>query len=871
MLGSLAKSLFGSPNDREVKKLASQVSAINDREAHYEGFSDDELRAETARLKELVASGTSLDDILLDAFALVREGAKRTLGQRHFDVQLMGGIVLHQGKIAEMKTGEGKTLVGTLAVFLNALSGKGVHVVTVNDYLASRDSGWMGQVYKFLGLSVGVIKGGLDDDERRAAYGCDITYGTNNEFGFDYLRDNLKFELASMVQRGHHYAIVDEVDSILIDEARTPLVISGPTETAAEQYVAVNQIVPHLVEADYEKDEKQRSVTLTEEGVEHIEELATQAGMMTQDTSLYDSANIGLLHHVTQSLRAHQLFAKDTHYMVRSGQVLIIDEFTGRAMEGRRFSDGLHQSLEAKEGLEIQSENQTLASVTYQNYFRLYEKLAGMTGTALTEAGEFSEIYKLEVVAIPTNKGVARIDYDDKVYRTSQERDEAVIMLIEECRERGQPILVGTVTIEKSESLAASLKKKKIPHKVLNARFHEAEAEIIAQAGVPGAVTIATNMAGRGTDIQLGGNLDMRLASEGDKISDKKRDAIIAEVSEMKEKALSAGGLYVIGTERHESRRIDNQLRGRTGRQGDPGASKFFLSLQDDLMRIFGSEKLEGMLSKLGLEEGEAITHAWINKAVEKAQSKVEAHNFEIRKQLLRFDDVMNDQRQVIFAQRRDIMEANEVHETVVDMRHDVVESIIDDAIPQGSFSDQWDADKFQAESAQYLGLNVPAKDWFGEDGIAEIELSDRLIAQSDKHMADKAMRFSPEVMRMAEKSLLLQVLDQQWKEHLLGLDQLRQGIGLRAYAQKDPLNEYKKEAFGMFEDMLERMRRMVTLALSHVEMRSPEEQQAAEQQEASAKAASAKAVPASAVKVGRNDACPCGSGKKYKHCHGAI
>ena len=871
MLGSLAKSLFGSPNDREVKKLASQVSAINDREAHYEGFSDDELRAETARLKELVASGTSLDDILLDAFALVREGAKRTLGQRHFDVQLMGGIVLHQGKIAEMKTGEGKTLVGTLAVFLNALSGKGVHVVTVNDYLASRDSGWMGQVYKFLGLSVGVIKGGLDDDERRAAYGCDITYGTNNEFGFDYLRDNLKFELASMVQRGHHYAIVDEVDSILIDEARTPLVISGPTETAAEQYVAVNQIVPHLVEADYEKDEKQRSVTLTEEGVEHIEELATQAGMMTQDTSLYDSANIGLLHHVTQSLRAHQLFAKDTHYMVRSGQVLIIDEFTGRAMEGRRFSDGLHQSLEAKEGLEIQSENQTLASVTYQNYFRLYEKLAGMTGTALTEAGEFSEIYKLEVVAIPTNKGVARIDYDDEVYRTSQERDEAVIMLIEECRERGQPILVGTVTIEKSESLAASLKKKKIPHKVLNARFHEAEAEIIAQAGVPGAVTIATNMAGRGTDIQLGGNLDMRLASEGDKLSDKKRDAIIAEVSEMKEKALSAGGLYVIGTERHESRRIDNQLRGRTGRQGDPGASKFFLSLQDDLMRIFGSEKLEGMLSKLGLEEGEAITHAWINKAVEKAQSKVEAHNFEIRKQLLRFDDVMNDQRQVIFAQRRDIMEANEVHETVVDMRHDVVESIIDDAIPQGSFSDQWDADKFQAESAQYLGLNVPAKDWFGEDGIAEIELSDRLIAQSDKHMADKAMRFSPEVMRMAEKSLLLQVLDQQWKEHLLGLDQLRQGIGLRAYAQKDPLNEYKKEAFGMFEDMLERMRRMVTLALSHVEMRSPEEQQAAEQQEASAKAASAKAVPASAVKVGRNDACPCGSGKKYKHCHGAI
>ena len=877
MLGSLAKSLFGSPNDREVKKLTSQVTAINNREAHYEAFSDDELRAETNRLKDLVANGTSLDDVLVDAFALVREGAKRTLGQRHFDVQLMGGIVLHQGKIAEMKTGEGKTLVGTLAVFLNALTAKGVHVVTVNDYLASRDSQWMGQIYEFLGLSVGVIQGGLDDETRRAAYGCDITYGTNNEFGFDYLRDNLKFELASMVQRDHHYAIVDEVDSILIDEARTPLVISGPTETAAEQYIAVNKLVPHLVESDYEKDEKQRTVTLTEDGVHHIEELAIANGMMAEGGSLYDSTNIGLLHHVTQALRAHALFAKDTHYMVKAGQVVIIDEFTGRAMDGRRFSDGLHQSLEAKEGLAIQSENQTLASVTYQNYFRLYEKLAGMTGTALTEAGEFSEIYKLEVVAIPTNRGVARIDHDDEVYRSSQERDDAVITLIEDCRERGQPILVGTVTIEKSESLSASLKKKKIPHQVLNARFHAEEAEIIAQAGVPGAVTIATNMAGRGTDIQLGGNLEMRLASEGDKLTDKKREAITADIEEQKQIALDAGGLYVIGTERHESRRIDNQLRGRTGRQGDPGASKFFLSLQDDLMRIFGSEKLEGMLSKLGLQEGEAITHVWINKAVEKAQSKVEAHNFEIRKQLLRFDDVMNDQRQVIFAQRRDIMEASDVNDTVTDMRHDVIESIIDDTIPQGSFVDQWDAEKFQAESAQFLALNIPAKEWFGEDGIAEIELSDRLVAQSDKHMAEKAVRFSPDVMRMAEKSLLLQVLDQQWKEHLLGLDQLRQGIGLRAYAQKDPLNEYKKEAFGMFEDMLERLRRTVTMALSHVELRSPEEQQeqVAAQQRAAQQAAQqpAKAVPQASAqqKVGRNDPCPCGSGKKYKHCHGAL
>ena len=865
MLGSIAKSFFGSPNDREVKKLQTLVQQINDREAHYEAFSDDELRGETARFQEAVANGTSLDDILVDAFSVVREGAKRTLGQRHFDVQMMGGIVLHQGKISEMKTGEGKTLVGTLAVYLNALTGKGVHVVTVNDYLATRDSGWMGQIYQFLGLSVGVIKGGISDEDRRAAYQCDITYGTNNEFGFDYLRDNLKFELKSMVQRGHHYAIVDEVDSILIDEARTPLVISGPTETAAEQYVAVNKLIPSLRDEDFEKDEKARSVTLTETGVEHIEELAGAAGMLVNG-SLYDSQNISLLHHITQALRAHKLFARDTHYMVRDGQVMLIDEFTGRAMDGRRFSDGLHQALEAKELLEIQAENQTLASVTYQNYFRLYEKLAGMTGTALTEAGEFSEIYKLEVVAIPTNKGVARIDHDDEVYRTSQERDDAVVELIESCRTNGQPVLVGTVTIEKSEALSASLKKRKIPHQVLNARFHEAEAEIIAQAGVPGAVTIATNMAGRGTDIQLGGNLEMRLAAEGDKLTDKKRDAITEEVATLKAQALEAGGLYVMGTERHESRRIDNQLRGRTGRQGDPGASKFFLSLQDDLMRIFGSEKLDGMLQKLGLDEGEAITHNWINKAVEKAQSKVEAHNFEIRKQLLRFDDVMNDQRQVIFAQRRDIMEAAEVRDTVTDMRHDVIESIIDEAIPQGSFVEQWDADKFKADCAQFLGLDIPASEWFNEDGIAEIELSDRLRETSDKYMAEKAVRFGPDVMRLAEKSLLLQVLDQQWKEHLLGLDQLRQGIGLRAYAQKDPLNEYKKEAFGMFEDMLERLRRTVTLALSHVEVRQPEAEPAAKP--AARPAAKPAAQP---TKVGRNEPCPCGSGKKFKHCHGAL
>ena len=870
MLSALAKSIFGDSNDRQVKKLQGQVAAINSKEAHFEAMSDDELRAQTDQLKSQIAQGSTLDDVLIDAFALVREAAKRTLGQRHFDVQLMGGIILHNGQISEMKTGEGKTLVATLPVFLNALTGKGVHVVTVNDYLASRDAGWMGQVYEFLGLSVGCIRGGLDDDDRRAAYACDITYGTNNEFGFDYLRDNLKFELASMVQRGHHFAIVDEVDSILIDEARTPLVISGPAETAADLYVAVDKVVPSLNEADYELDEKARSVTLTEDGVINAEVALREAGLMGEG-SIYDAANVSLLHHITQALRAHKLFGKDTHYMIRDGQIVIIDEFTGRAMEGRRFSDGLHQALEAKEAVQIQSENQTLASVTYQNYFRLYEKLAGMTGTALTEAGEFSEIYKLEVVAVPTNRGVQRIDHDDEVYRTSDERDEAVIQLIEDCRERGQPILVGTVTIDKSESLSKTLKKKKIPHQVLNARFHAEEAEIIAQAGVPSAVTIATNMAGRGTDIQLGGNLEMRLAAEGDKISDKKRDEIIADVEAKKAIALAAGGLYVVGTERHESRRIDNQLRGRTGRQGDPGASKFFLSLQDDLMRIFGSEKLDGMLQRLGLEEGEAITHSWINKAVEKAQSKVEAHNFEIRKQLLRFDDVMNDQRQVIFAQRKDIMEAKDVHDTVVDMRHETIDVIIDNAIPEGSFVDQWDATSFRAESAQFLALDVPADEWFNEDGIAEIELSDRLTAMSDKYMAEKAVRFTPDVMRVAEKSLLLQVLDQQWKEHLLALDQLRQGIGLRAYAQKDPLNEYKREAFHMFELMLDKMRRTVTMALSHVELRPPEEQQAAAAASAQQQAApQAKPAPASG-KVGRNEPCPCGSGKKYKHCHGAI
>lgn len=866
MFSGLAKSLFGDSNSREIKRLEAQIEGVNACEAEFTALSDDALKNMTNIFRERLQTGESEDKLLPEAFATVREAARRTLGQRHFDVQMIGGLVLHQGGIAEMKTGEGKTLVATLAVYLNALSGKGVHVVTVNDYLASRDAGWMGQIYEFLGLTVGCIVSGLDDGERRKAYQCDVTYGTNNEFGFDYLRDNLKFSLEDMVQRDHHFAIVDEVDSILIDEARTPLIISGPAETSVELYTSADGQVGALVNEDYELDEKTRSVTFTEAGIQHAEQLLMDAGLMSEG-SLYDIANVSLLHHMTQALRAHKLFQRDTHYMVRHGQVVIIDEFTGRAMDGRRYSDGLHQAIEAKEKVEIQAENQTLASVTYQNYFRLYDKLAGMTGTALTEAGEFSEIYKLEVTAIPTNRIISRIDSDDEVYRTSKERDEAVISQIETCQKNGQPVLVGTVSIEKSELLSNALKTRKIEHKVLNARFHEEEAKIIALAGVPGAVTIATNMAGRGTDIQLGGNYEMRVAEEATdtegKIDDKKAAKIAAEIESLKEKALAAGGLYVMGTERHESRRIDNQLRGRTGRQGDPGASKFFLSLEDDLMRIFGSERLDGMLQKLGLEEGEAVIHPWINKAVEKAQSKVEAHNFEIRKQLLKYDDVMNDQRQVVFAQRREIMHDQDVSDTVREMRYDTIDQIVSDAIPAGSFAEQWDAEQLQSASQQVLGLEVPGADWVAEDGIADEEITERLQNLSDSYMAEKAVRFGPDLMRMAEKSLLLQVLDQQWKEHLLQLEQLRQGINLRAYAQKDPLNEYKREAFAMFESMLGSMRRTVTLALSHVEVAPPAQQ--APQTDTSAGAA---AMPADG-KIPRNAPCPCGSGRKYKHCHG--
>ena len=864
MFSALAKSIFGDSNDREVKKFYPVIEKIAAFEPGLEALDDAALKAKTQEFRDRLAKGETLDDLLPEAFATVREAAKRTIGQRHFDVQLMGGIVLHQGRITEMKTGEGKTLVSTLAVYLNALPQNGVHVVTVNDYLATRDSEWMGQIYEFLGLTVGCITNDIDDEGRRAAYNADITYATNNELGFDYLRDNMKFRLEDMVQREPYFAIIDEVDSILIDEARTPLVISGPSEQSSQLYVAVDKIVPKLVPADYDLDEKQRTVTLTEEGIAHVEDVLEEAGLIKSGT-LYDADNISLLHHVNQALKAHTLFQRDTHYMVRNNKIVIIDEFTGRAMEGRRFGDGQHQALEAKEGLEVQPENQTLASITFQNLFRMYEKLAGMTGTALTEAGEFSEIYGLDVVAIPTNNDIQRIDHDDEVYRTSAERDLAVIQQIKECQERGQPILVGTVTIEKSEALSAALKKEKIKHQVLNARFHEQEAMIIAEAGELGAVTIATNMAGRGTDIQLGGNLEKRIAESDGKAATVKK--ITAEVAEAKSKALEAGGLYVIGTERHESRRIDNQLRGRSGRQGDKGASKFFLSLEDDLMRIFGSERLDGMLQKLGLEEGEAIIHAWINKAIEKAQSKVEARNFEIRKQLLKYDDVMNDQRTVIFDQRKDIMRADDVADTVTDMRHEVVTALVEDVAPEGSYPDSWNAETLREGGLRYFGIEIPAQDWIKEDGMDPSLMEERMMQMADSRMAEKAVRVGPETMRMAEKSLLLQVLDQQWKDHLLALDHMKQAVGLRSYAQKDPLNEYKREAFILFDHMLDQLRMTTTSVMAHFEIKPPE--QRAAEEEAEAKPAQ-KPSPANA-KTPRNAPCPCGSGKKFKHCCGVL
>jgi preprotein translocase subunit SecA len=901
MISSVLKRVFGSANARIIKGLQQQVDLINKIEPEYEALSDDELKAQTEKLRVRLNNGEDLDEIRPEAFAVVREAAKRTIGQRHFDMQLVGGMVLHSGMIAEMKTGEGKTLSSTLPVYLNALAGNGVHVVTVNDYLAKRDAAWMGEIYKFLGLSVGCILHGIEDDERRAQYACDITYGTNNEFGFDYLRDNMKFRLEDMVQREFNYAIVDEVDSILIDESRTPLIISGPTEDSSEMYVAVDVLLPKLGEEGYEKDEKQRAVTLTEEGATRMEELLTEAGLL-QDGGMYEIQNISLVHHVNQALRAHKLFTRDTDYIVKDDKVVIIDEFTGRMMEGRRYSEGLHQALEAKEKVHIQNENQTLASITFQNYFRLYPKLAGMTGTAMTEAAEFADIYKLEVVEIPTNMDMIRIDNDDEVYRTGHEKHEAILDQIAECHERNQPVLVGTITIEKSEELARQLKARGIKHNVLNARQHEHEAHIIAEAGTPGAVTIATNMAGRGTDIQLGGNLEMRLWRELEDVNDEsvkasRTDEITAEIAAKKAIVLDGGGLYVLGTERHESRRIDNQLRGRSGRQGDPGGSKFFVSLEDDLMRIFGSERMDSMLQRLGLQDGEAIVHPWINKALEKAQQKVEARNYEVRKQLLKFDDVMNDQRKVVYEQRKELMRASDVQSTITDMRHEVAEDLVDSCIPENALPEQWKLDTLHEECMRVFGLDLPIHDWAKEEGIADREIHERIVSEVDRKMAEKAATYTPELMRIAEKSLLLQLLDQIWKDHLLQLDHMRQGIGLRAYAQRDPLNEYKREAFDMFQAMLARLRESVIQVLSHLELQSDSPEEKLEQRSSQAKMVETRndpaflgeeesevgAIPArrkaAAVvdpndpstwgRVSRNAACPCGSGRKYKQCHG--
>ncbi|MBB4268137.1 preprotein translocase subunit SecA [Roseospira visakhapatnamensis] len=918
MFGAIARKMFGTANDRYIRALGKDVAAINALEPDLEALSDEDLRARTPWFRERLAAGESLDDLLVEAFATVREAAKRTLGQRHYDVQLLGGMVLHQGKIAEMKTGEGKTLVSTLACYLNALPGRGVHVVTVNDYLARRDADWMGQIHRFLGLSVGCIVHSLSDAERRAQYACDITYGTNNELGFDYLRDNMKFRLEEMVQRDHVYGIVDEVDSILIDEARTPLIISGPSDETTDLYGKVNVLIPRLTEDHYEKDEKHRAVTLSEEGMEALEGLMRDHGLI-QTGGLYDIQNVSLVHHANQALRAHTLFTRDVDYMVRDGRIIIIDEFTGRAMEGRRYGDGLHQALEAKEGVTVQNENQTLASITFQNYFRLYDKLAGMTGTAMTEAGEFAEIYGLQVVDLPTHRPMIRDDRDDQVFRSTREKDEAIVDLIVECHTAGQPVLVGTVSIEKSEMLARLLATQKgIKPAVLNARQHEKEAFIIAEAGVPGSVTIATNMAGRGTDIQLGGNLDMRLRHEvPEDLSDDDRQAriaaITAEVEARKRQALDAGGLFVIGTERHESRRIDNQLRGRSGRQGDPGCSQFFLSLEDDLMRIFGTDRMDGVLRRLGLEEGEAIVHPWINKALEKAQQKVEARNFDIRKNLLRFDDVMNDQRKVVYEQRRELMTTAEVVETVADMRREVVEALVPRHMPPKAMPEQWDMVGLREACQRLLALDLPCEAWGREEGIAEAEVEHRILEAAEDHMARKAANYGPETLRLIEKSLLLQILDQTWKEHLLQLDHLRQGISLRAYGQRDPLNEYKSEAFELFEAMLDTLRERVTQILSHVEVRAnpepdllvpraPTRMEAhhdtpppqvgmgagagAAADEAARPAARPVATatvrhaqpeardaadPATWGKVGRNEPCPCGSGKKFKHCHGKV
>ncbi|WP_102960941.1 preprotein translocase subunit SecA [Mangrovicella endophytica] len=945
--GALARKLLGSSNDRLIRRYEATVQAIGALESEMASLSDEALTAKTVEFRTAIAGGKTVDDLLVPAFAVVREAGKRVLGMRHFDVQMIGGMVLNSGSIAEMRTGEGKTLVATLAVYLNALEGKGVHVVTVNDYLASRDAEWMGRIYKFLGLTVGIIVHGLSDEERRAAYHCDVTYATNNELGFDYLRDNMKYERDQMVQRGHHFAIVDEVDSILVDEARTPLIISGPLDDRSEFYQTIDGFIPQLGEGDYEVDEKQRTTTFTEEGTEKLEGLLAAAGHLN-GSSLYDIENVAIVHHVNNALKAHKLFQRDKDYIVRNDEIVIIDEFTGRMMPGRRYSEGLHQALEAKEHVTVQPENQTLASVTFQNYFRMYKKLAGMTGTASTEAAEFADIYGLDVVEIPTNLPVQRVDDDDEVYRTVEEKYKAVISEIDRAHQRLQPVLVGTASIEKSETLAALLRnhgykqidftdpkglqalyaaarsgKPSRHFAVLNARFHEQEAYIVSEAGVPGAVTIATNMAGRGTDIKLGGSTEMRMELETAGIEDpaekeKVAAGIRAEVDRFREMVLAAretveleggkgrtvekpGGLYIIGTERHESRRIDNQLRGRSGRQGDPGRSKFYLSLQDDLMRIFGSERMDTMLTRLGLKEDEAIVHPWINKALEKAQKKVEARNFDIRKNLLKYDDVMNDQRRVIFEQRLELMDAETLEETVTDMRHETIDTLVARHIPERAYPEQWQTAELRQETRDLLNVDLPIPEWAAEEGIAEDDIRTRIKTAADALAKEKSERFGPEVMRYIERSVVLQTIDALWREHLVNLDHLRSVVGFRGYAQRDPLNEYKSESFELFQSMLANMRDRVTQQLMRVELvREDEPRQAPslpqmDEHHVDATTGTdefghggefltADFTPAEADRmqrdpdqpdswgpIGRNEPCPCGSGKKYKHCHGAY
>jgi preprotein translocase subunit SecA len=907
---SVARKIFGSANDRKLKPLRARVNRINALEPMMEALSDSALKGKTAEFRKRLADGATLDSLLEEAFAVTREAARRATGMRHFDVQLMGGMILHSGAIAEMRTGEGKTLVATLAAYLNALEGKGVHVVTVNDYLARRDAEWMGQIYGFLGMTTGIIVHGITDEERKAAYAADITYGTNNEFGFDYLRDNMKYSLDQMAQRGHHFAIVDEVDSILIDEARTPLIISGPTDDRSDLYIKIDAMIPRLEEEDYELDEKQRSVTYAEGGMEKIEAWLEEEGLL--EGSLWEPHNISLVHHANQALRAHKLYTRDKDYIVKDSQVMLIDEFTGRMMEGRRLSEGLHQAIEAKERVDIKPENQTLASITFQNYFRLYNKLAGMTGTALTEADEFADIYKLEVIDLPTNKPIQRIDEDDVVYRTAKAKYAEIVKEVRECHAKGQPILLGTASIEKSEILDNLLTAAKIPHKVLNARHHEQEAHIVADAGVPGAVTVATNMAGRGTDIQLGGNFEMRFEQEKEKKEAELgreltegetsllTSQIKADIEVKKKRALDAGGLYVLGTERHESRRIDNQLRGRTGRQGDPGKSKFYISIEDDLMRIFAAERMDAVMRRLGIKEDEGITHPWMNKAMETSQRKIEQRNFEIRKNVLKYDDVINDQRKAIFEQRMEFMRAEDVSDVIVEMREHVIDALVSRTMPEKAYAEQWDVQGLREALRNEFAIDLPVDEWAAEEGVANKEIAERIRDAVEKVYEAIGAAVGADQMRRIEKQILLQVLDMRWREHLQMIDQLRSVIHLRSYGQRDPLNEFKSEAFNLFHNLLEELRATVTRSLMHIRVQQapPQQRPAPAQMPAPQQPPQAHEThldPDTGINemdpsdteqppgpelhqaeddwsnTPRNSPCPCGSGKKYKHCHGAL